>query len=79
MTDCRHRTRSHERTILTAGPIARKLPQIRTQTEMIFSLGKSDNAPKHIGFELTGASAKGRTIRRNHRLMRQAFRFCDAR
>jgi len=30
----RHRTARHERPILAAGPTARKLPQIRSQTEM---------------------------------------------
>jgi hypothetical protein len=63
MTDCRPRTASHEASYVTAGPIAGKLPKIRTQTEIIFSLGAhSDYDPKRIGFELSAASAKGRVI-----------------
>jgi hypothetical protein len=72
MTHCRPRTASHERTIQTAGPIAGKLPQIRTQTEMIFSLGAdSDDPPKRIGFELFWRiSERGRIIGPNHRSTR---------
>jgi hypothetical protein len=45
-TDCRHRTASHERPILAAGPTAIKIPQIRTQTEMILSLGQFRRYPE---------------------------------
>jgi hypothetical protein len=45
-TDCRHRTASHERPILAAGPTAIKISQIRTQTEMILSLGQFRRYPE---------------------------------